>query len=70
MTKPIVTACLVLSLGGCFNETESSSVTLGVSIGQQLIDLKAAYEQDAIDEDEYEDAKEAILESAEMCLDD
>lgn len=35
------------------------------TLGQQLIDLYAAYQSGAIDEDKYEDLKESLLEKYE-----
>jgi hypothetical protein len=51
---------LLLLLGGCWNE--NSSIHFGdVSLGQQLIDLKAALDQGAVTEEEYERLKGAIM---------
>jgi hypothetical protein len=59
----------VLLLGGCFNSPATNeSVHFGdVSIGQQLIDLKVALEQGAIDEPEYDRLKQAMMALASGC---
>jgi hypothetical protein len=54
----LLAAALVLpACGGGDNRTEVSTQTLG----QELSDLKKAYEEGAMTESEYEDAKEAVL---------
>lgn len=56
-------------LAGCFNGG-NSNVSLGdVSLGQQLIDLKRALEEEAITEDEYEAAKAQLMASMNLCED-
>jgi len=52
-------------LAGCWNG-ENVHLDLGtVSLGQQLIDLKAARDAGAIDDAEYEAARQAILEAVQ-----
>ena len=66
MRNLILFTVLVL-LAGCFNGG-NSNISLGdVSLGQQLIDLKRALEEDAISEDEYEEAREALMASMDLC---
>ena len=61
----IVVACLALS--GCWNG-ENVSVSLGdVSVGQQLLDLKEAYEGDALTKEEYEATKQTLLALNNVC---
>jgi hypothetical protein len=67
VTVPLLAAALLL-VAGCFNSPENSSVHFGdVSIGAQLIDLKSAFEQGAIDQAEYDALKQAIMALAEGC---
>ena len=42
--------------------TELKSHTTTTTLGQELMDLKAAYEKGVITEEEYESAKEKLLE--------
>ena len=66
MRHAILVACLAL-LAGCFNGG-NSNISLGdVSLGQQLIDLKRALDEDAITEDEYEAAKAQLMASMNLC---
>ena len=54
-------------LPGCWNG-ENVSLRMGdVSIGQQLIDLKRALEEEAIDEAEYQELRTSIMSLAEIC---
>ena len=56
----------VLLLGGCWND--NTNVRMGdVSIGQQMIDLKQALDQQAISEAEYQRLKTQIMSLAEAC---
>jgi len=55
----------VLLLAGCWNG-ENIHLDLGsVSLGQQLIDLKAAHDSGAIDDAEYAATRQAILEAVQ-----
>jgi hypothetical protein len=66
MRHVILAACLAL-LAGCFNGG-NSNVRLGdVSLGQQLIDLKRALEEEALTADEYERAKGQLMASMNLC---
>jgi len=62
-----VLLALILSAAGCFNGG-NSNISLGdVSLGQQLIDLKRALEEDALTEAEYEAARESLMASMQLC---
>ena len=52
---------LGLSLGGCGSSTKTT-VTTTETQGQELLDLKEAYEKGAITEQEYHRTKNEILE--------
>ena len=56
-----------LLLAGCFNG-QNTHVRLGdVSLGQQLIDLKRALDEEAMTETEYLAAKEQLLALDALC---
>lgn len=60
-------ALLTLALGGCWNG-ENVHVTMGdVSLGQQLLDLKSAFDQEAITEEEYSQTKQTLLALNSLC---
>lgn len=54
---------LTLSLSGCGGGGATTKVEARGTQGQQLLDLKEAYDKGVIDEKEYERAKEEILDS-------
>ncbi len=63
-------AILALStalLGGCWNGDVSNVRLPDVSLGQQLIDLKRALEEEAISGDEYEATREKLLSLYAIC---
>lgn len=66
----IATFAITISMtgmSGC-HAGDISNTSLGdVSVGQQLLDLKAAYDQGAISEDEYTQAKQKFLSLLEGC---
>ena len=65
--KPLLLLTSILALTGCWNG-ENVHVQLGdVSLGQQLVDLKAALDADAISDDVYEDAREKLLAMNYLC---
>ncbi len=65
--RTLIFACALVMLSGCV-DSRGFSVRLGdVSYGQQLIDLKKAYEQQAITENEYHDLKARLIAAADMC---
>jgi len=51
-----------LSLSGCGGGGASIETNATGTYGQQLIDLKAAYDKDLLTEKEYNNAREAIIE--------
>lgn len=54
--------CLLVTLAGCGGGGADANVSATtVSKGQELIDLKKAYDSGVIDEDEYDDQKREIL---------
>ncbi|MEE4360951.1 MAG: SHOCT domain-containing protein [Pseudomonadales bacterium] len=58
---------VVLALGGCWNG-ENMNIRMGdVSLGQQLIDLKRALDEGAIDKAEYERLKVQLMATADLC---
>ncbi len=62
---PLLTALL---LSACVQENNPRNLRLGdVTLGAQLIDLKAALEANAIDRDEYEKMKRGLVNAASMC---
>jgi uncharacterized protein YcfL len=55
---------------GCVDSQNGYNIHLGdVSLGQQLIDLKAALDAEAISEDEYESLKKMLVEANSYCGD-
>lgn len=61
-TKTALLLVLSLSLSACFNENEEHSVVLGnVSLGDQLIDLKKAHDAGAINDTEYREMRESLV---------
>jgi hypothetical protein len=72
MLRCILVLTGVLTLGGCFNGGNSAThYELGdVSLGQQLIDLKAALEADAIDRAEYETLRRRIMQIHTLAAED
>ncbi len=67
--RVLILAC-VLMMSGCIDSQNGRSVHLGdVSLGQQLMDLKAALDAEAIDEEEYEELKAVLIDAASACGD-
>lgn len=59
---------LLLALTGCWNENIQTSVRMGdVSVGQQLIDLKRALDEEAVSAAEYEELRTALMSLADVC---
>lgn len=52
---------VTLALGGCGGGGKTTVKNESTTTGQQLIDLKKAYEEGAIDESEYERQRKKIL---------
>jgi hypothetical protein len=64
----IITAILALGLSGCIDSMNGKSINLGeVSLGQQLIDLKAALDGGAVSADEYTTLKAQLISAVELC---
>lgn len=59
-----VLVCITLTLNAC-GSTEVVQPVVNVSIGQQLIDLKKAYEGGAMSKDEYETQREKLIDSVQ-----
>ena len=67
MTKPLLIITLSFCLAACWNG-ENVHVSMGdVSFGQQLIDLKAALDEEAITPKEYQRTKQRLLELTSLC---
>ena len=65
--RTIVFTTTMLLLAGCWNGG-NTAISLGdVSLGQQLIDLKRALEEDAISQEEYEETKQTLLLLNSLC---
>jgi len=61
----------VVALAGCWNSDNARNIELGdVSIGQQMIDLKRALDEDAISADEYAKLKGALMSLQSACTRD
>jgi hypothetical protein len=67
--RPLVLSVLLLSVAGCWNSPQATTnYHFGdVSLGQQLIDLRRALDDDALTNAEYEQAKAALLALYERC---
>ena len=70
-TRSVALVAAAVLCAGCWNGNGSNrSIHLGnVSIGQQMIDLKAALEQEAITQAEYERLRKALMALDEACED-
>ena len=63
-------ALLSLTIIGCWNG-ENVAIRLGdVSLGQQLIDLKAALDGGAMTQEEYAKAKTQLMDLTSLCKHD
>jgi len=68
MLRMTATLIVLLLLGGCWNDNRGIAIRLGdVSIGQQLIDLKAALDQGAMTQAEYESVRARLIELNLAC---
>ncbi len=56
------TLVLLLGLSGCGGNDTQTNIHSKETQGQQLLDLKAAYDKGVISESEYKRTKNAILE--------
>ena len=62
------TVVLAIALmGGCWNGDVSNIQLADISLGQQLIDLQRALEEEAISEEEYEAAREKLISLHAIC---
>ena len=57
----------LLAMSGCWNGDVSNVSLGGVSVGQQLLDLQAAHEADALTDAEYEQARQKLLSLLDGC---
>ena len=58
-----------LGLAGCWNG-ENVNLRMGdVSLGQQLIDLQRAHESGALDDEEYQRVRTALIALGSLCED-
>ena len=70
MMRMVLLSLVIVTCTGCWN-SEIDSLHLGdVSLGQQLIDLKLALDEDALTQDEYDAAHSQLLRSADLCASD
>lgn len=67
MIRAVLLTFVVVFSSGCWNG-ENQSLHLGdVSLGQQLIDLKRALDEDALTQAEYDTAHALLLSGADLC---
>ncbi len=59
----LATLVLVLTLGACSIHGGTHENIHPPTLGQELMDLKRAYESGALDEGEYHDKREQLIES-------
>lgn len=57
----VVILCASLVLSACARSSKSTSNVSTTTTGQELTDLKAAYDAGAMSEDEYEKKRQQIL---------
>jgi len=66
--KHLVIVGALLLLPGCWNVDNAKNIRFGgVSIGQQMIDLKRALEESAITPDEHTELKQALMSLNSLC---
>ncbi len=66
--KLLLPIAVVLLLSSCIQENNPRNLRMGdVSLGQQLIDLKRALEEDAVTASDYETMKANLVNAASMC---
>lgn len=56
-----------MTFSGCWNGDISNIRLADISLGQQLIDLKRALEEDAISEEEYDATREKLISLYAIC---
>ncbi|MBE9607953.1 SHOCT domain-containing protein [Chitinilyticum piscinae] len=64
MHKTVLTVLLAGMLAAC-SSTEVVKPAVNVSVGQQLMDLKKAYDAGAISEKDYKAQRKSLIESVE-----
>ncbi len=63
-SRLILAAAIILSLSGCAPDmTKSNNYNFETTLGEELIALKKALDEGAIDKSEYEDMKESLKKS-------
>ena len=62
MTMAALVVVAAVSVSGCSGDTDVRTHTNATTIGQELLDLKKAYDTGVITEDEYERKREEILD--------
>lgn len=68
--KKVMSMLMVLALTGCMTGNDMTVVkNRHTTIGQELVDLKKAYDENAITIEEYDLLKEEIKKSAEVDVD-
>ena len=67
MSRLFLLIFLAFSLSGCWNGGNTHVSLHGFSVGRQLIDLQAALETGAINEEEFEKAKQELLALSTLC---
>ena len=67
MLRTVMLFVVLVTAAGCWN-AENRILQLGdISLGQQLIDLKHALDEDALTQDEYDTARAQLLSGADLC---
>ena len=70
MLRTVTLFLVLVTAAGCWN-AENRILQLGdISLGQQLIDLKRALDEDALTQDEYDTARSQLLNGADLCASD
>jgi len=54
---------IVLLLSGCYASSKSRTHYVGQTLGKELLDLKAAYDDRLLSDEEYQRARERLIES-------
>ena len=70
LTRLFAIALVLVGLSGCWNGDVSNIRLANISLGQQLIDLKRALEEDAISEAEYASSREKLISLYAICEQD
>ena len=67
LTRLLAILLVSAGLSGCWNGDVSNIRLANISLGQQLIDLKRALEQEAISEAEYVSSREKLISLYAIC---